>query len=146
MIELIPYHLLLGVHIGAFLVNIALVIVADCHAASWLFGWQQTLSRRLMTWLHRIIGVGLAVSIVSGFFLFLSHAEYLLAVPSFYVKIGLVAALVVNAFVIGRHVDVASEKPFRLLTAAERRLLFVSGAVSTMGWVGVCMAAQLLGL
>ena len=146
MSELLSYALVLAVHISTFIINIALVVISDLHALLWVMGKVSVLPAARMRWLHRIVGLGLLISILSGAYLAAGTIEYLLTVPAFYVKLGLVAALVVNAFVVGAHLPLATTTAFRNLTAAEKRPLFISGVVSTAGWVGVFIAAQFLGL
>lgn len=137
---------ILATHISMFFVNIAMVIVADVSALLWVLGKKEVLNKRLMHWLHRLIGVGLAISITTGAIMFWDVRDYLLTLPSFYTKLIFVLALVVNAFVIGKHFHVATERPFRELTKKERMPLFISGAVSTCAWVGVYIAARSLGM
>lgn len=145
MFELIPYNLVLLVHITAFFVNISAVIIADVHAAGWVLGKLSTLPTRRMCFLHRFVQVGLVVSIASGFYMFYPLRDYLLTVPAFYVKIAFVLALLINAGVIGKHLHIATSRTFAEVTGKERRLLIISGAVSTISWVGVFTAAQFLG-
>lgn len=144
----IPYGVVLTIHVSTFIFNILLVIIADTNALRWVMGWKETLNQRFMVWLHRLLSLGLAVSILSGAYLFLSNLDYFqsVSVPAFYVKIGLVVALVINAFVISRHMHVAFDRPFASLTRAEKGPLFISGAVSAVGWVGVFVSAQFIGL
>lgn len=144
--EIVPYGALLTAHIGAFVVNITLVILADALGLLWAVGYWEALPRAPLMWLHRLVGLGLAVSIATGALLFWASRDYLLTVPAFYVKVALVAALVVNSFVIGRHLAVATSQPFASLESSEKRRLFLSAGVSFGGWFGVIIAAQFLGL
>lgn len=146
MPEWLPYNIVLGIHVGSFLVNLGMVIVADGYGARWVLGQVETLHAPFMRWLHRLISVGLGVSIISGALLFSTVSDYLLTVPAFYTKLAFVAALVINAWFIGRHMEVATRTPFRSLARSERIPLYVSGVVSTASWIGVVVAAQFLGL
>lgn len=147
-LEQIPYSLLLTAHITTFMANILLVIIADVHGFLWVLGKKETLPRTLMHWLHHLLTLGLTISILTGAYLFFANLDYFSAVivPAFYVKVCLVMMLVINAFVISKHMDVATERPFKSLTKAEKIPLFISGAVSTIGWVGVFTLAQFIGL
>ena len=140
------YELILTVHVLTFSVNIILVIAADLNALRWVLGWKQVLSSTLMRRLHRLISVGLGVSVITGLYLFWGVRDYLLTVPAFYTKLLLVVMLVVNSFFIGKHIMIATKRSFTDLSSAERRPLYISGIVSMCGWVGVYVVAQFLGL
>lgn len=148
MIETIPYGVVLTTHLASFIVNILLVIVADSNALLWVLGKKEVLSLILMRRLHQLLSVGLAVSILSGVYLFALNLDYFSAVfvPAMYVKIAFVIMLVINAFVIEKHLAVVSTRPFGSLTKEERIPLFISGFVSAVGWIGVIAAAQFIGL
>lgn len=53
-------------------------------------------------------------------------------VSQFYVKMGFVAALVINGFAIGTLRKKATTQRFSHLTLQEKTILFISGAVSTL--------------
>lgn len=146
MFQWLSYQLLVGVHVTSFIFNIALVVASDLLALAWVLGKINRLPYKLMLWLHRLVGVGLTVSILSGAYLFSQLDGYLLTVPAFYVKVALVLTLVINAFVIGKHIWVAAEYSFANLRWSQRYPLLISGAVSTSAWIGVYLAAQFLGL
>ncbi len=77
--------------------------------------------------------------VVTGFTMFSRDSEYLLSNPLFLVKMVFVTALVVNSFLIGSHIKVASEKPFAALSSGEKTKLIVSGIVSGVCWVGAML-------
>jgi hypothetical protein len=136
----------LFVHLTTIFTLIPVIIGNDLAALLWVRGTIPRLSLRLLTWVHWIVWGGLILMIGSGLTMFLSYQDYLLSLPAFYVKMGFVAALVVNAFVIGKHHPTASERTYASLSPRERRPLFVSAGVSTAAWVGAYTAAQFLGM
>ncbi len=140
------YTVILTLHIVSFVWNIFWVVVSDGIGLVWVTGKKTLAPGRLLRYTHRFIFGGLAVSIVSGVYLFSTASEYLLTVPAFYTKLLFVLALLINGFVIGRHITVAEHTPFRDITAKERTKLFISAAISTSSWVGVVVSATLLGL
>ena len=144
--EVLPYNWILAIHIGSFIVTIVTVVIADLHALVWWRGWFAVLDKRRLQWFHRIVSIGLGVSILSGIFLFWPAREYLLTRPSFYTKILFVAVLCVNAIYIHQHLLVACRQRFSELTKAQQRPLLVSGMVSTVGWITVFIMARQLGL
>lgn len=137
---------LLPVHIGAFFVTIAAVVIADLHAALWVLGKIEVLPKKRMRALHLFVGYGLLVSILSGFIMFLPLQDYLLSHLPFWIKLGFVGALVINSFVISTHMNVAASRSFKSLERKERTILLISGIVSTISWIGAFTAAQFLGL
>jgi len=146
MIEVLGYQTVLSLHLVAFFVNITLVIVSDSLALLWVLGKQSVLGTWYMHWLHRLIWIGLAVSIVTGAALFTTASAYLLETPAFWVKVGLVGALVINSFFISCHLQTALTMPFRQVPLRDKQKMFLSGAISTGAWVGVVIAATQLGL
>ncbi len=146
MIAGIPYEWVLAVHVSAFIYNIAIVVTADVMAGLWVFGKKPLLSLRTLMLLHYSLYAGLVLAITSGVLLFSQSASYLLTVPAFYAKTVFIVALVANSFFIGKHIQVASQKTFTELTPQERTPLLISGAISTISWVGAFIAAQSLGL
>ena len=146
MFELIPYNLVLSVHIFAFIFNITLVVIADALGLWWVLGKREVLNATVMKWLHSLIWFGLSLSILTGATLFWEARDYLLSVPAFYTKLLFVVALVVNSFFIYRHLHIVSERSYNSLNVNEKTPLFISGGISTICWVGVVVAAQFLGL
>lgn len=55
-----------------------------------------------------------------------------------------VLALCINGYVIGSHMYIAAERPYASLSANEKIPLYVSGAVSSIGWVGTVIFALIL--
>jgi hypothetical protein len=56
-----------------------------------------------------------------------------------------VAALIINSFFVGRFAKLASERPYASLARHERLPLLISGAVSTLSWLGAIACGLLLG-
>lgn len=137
---------MLPIHVGSFLVTIVTVVVADISALLWVKGTVKLLPAKLMSFLHAVVGVGLLVSIVTGILMFLPLTDYLLSTAAFKVKMLFVLALVVNAVFIGRHIRIPTTTPFVEVSVLQKTKLFVSGIISTVGWVGAFVAAMMLGL
>jgi hypothetical protein len=87
---------------------------------------------------------GLLIMAASGVTMFLSYKDFLLYTPTFYVKMLFVGTLFINAFFIGKFLKVATERPFSALTKKEKFPLFLSGAFSTIGWVGAISCGLIL--
>ena len=134
------------VHLTTVFLLGATVIGTDMLGLAWLLGKVATLPFRVMRTLHRMVWTGLILMLLSGGTMFLSYREYLLSVPAFYIKITFVITLIVNAFFIGKQMGIASTRSFSSLTRAERLPLLISGAVSTVAWIGTISAALMLGL
>lgn len=136
----------LPIHITTVFALIALVLYTDKVGLSWMRGTIETIPAKKLTMLHRLVWTGLGIMIASGVTMFIPLQSYLLTVPAFYIKMGFVLVLVINAFAIGRLMHVATERPFAELSAAERWPLFISGTLSTISWIGAITAATFLGL
>ena len=140
------YEIILGIHIASMVWNIFFVVISDLAGLRWVLGFTERVNMQFLTITHRLIWLGLAVSIFTGAYLFSTASEYLFTVPAFYSKMFFVAALLINAVVIGKHLSLAATQSFAETSGKERTILFVSGAVSTLSWVGVLVSANLLGL
>lgn len=136
----------LPVHLGAFFTGITGVVISDLHAAWWVVKRSVHLPYRRMVRLHHWVGLAVTASVVSGAIMAWPVRDYLLGEPSFQVKLLFVFALIVNAVFIGRHTQIASTRTFGELTSRERLPLFISGAVSSLAWIGTVIAALLLPL
>jgi len=107
----------------------------------WIIGKRETLDEQTVRKLHRSTWIGLSGMIATGFLMFWPMREYLLGRPQFYTKMFFVLALIGNGFVIGRLQKVALTRPFTELTTREKAPLMISGAVSTLGWLGAATMA-----
>jgi len=121
-----------------------LVACTDVLGLLYLLGKKETLPKNLVTWAHRIIFVGLLGMILTGVTMVIPMREYLLSQPNFYVKLAFVLALFINAFVIGIHMKQTFTTPFKQLPRNEKRKLIVSGAVSTLSWIGAILGGLYL--
>jgi hypothetical protein len=146
MFEMIPYQIVLTMHIGAFAWSVVGIIAADSQGLRWLLGWRERIAVSYVHFWHRWVWVGISVSMVSGFYMFWPVREYLLTQPTFLLKVALVLMLFLNALFIGKHMLLATTQPFAALAPQQRRTLLVSGAVSTLGWVSVATLGFLLPL
>jgi hypothetical protein len=122
-------------HFPLLLLTVLVILYSDHHGWQYFRGTKQTLSPRFVTWSHRLVWVGLIGMITTGVLLTLPAWEYRLTEFVFYVKLGFVGVLVLNAFAIGSLARVASERPYAALSRNEQRTLMLSGALSGLGWV-----------
>src|SRR6056297_2510885 len=146
MFDILPYQFVLLTHITAFVWSVVGIIAADSQGLRWLLGWRMTLTARYLHFWHRWVWVGIAVSALSGLYMFWPVREYLLTQPTFLIKVSLVLVLCLNALFIGKHMLVATTQSFASLSPARKRALIVSGAVSTICWVSVPTLGLLLPL
>lgn len=135
---------LLQIHLTAVFATLLLVVVADVHGLLWILGFIKTLPHKRMRFFHIAAWLGLSIIILAGFFMFLNESSYLLAKTAFKLKMFFVACLVINAFVIGSHLMIATVRPFASLTLKEKMPLLISGAVSTTCWIGAFISAKFL--
>lgn len=136
-------QMLLYIHLGAVSTAVLAVLYADRIGFTWMRGTVATLDPVIVNRLHRIVGAALATIIGSGFLLFLPAWKYLLSEPLFLLKMGFVAVLVINSFAIGTLKDIATQQAFNNITQGQKRVLLVSGAASTLSWIGAIGVAFL---
>ncbi len=127
-----------ALHLAALAFSAVVILVADHEGWRYIRGLVPTLSLARVTWLHRLVWLGLAVMIGSGLLLVRNEPD-VLEEAAFLVKMLMVLGLVVNGVFIGRLSEVATRVPFLDLTQRERLPIFVSGAISTACWVGAAV-------
>lgn len=137
---------ILTLHIAATIVTITIVLATDLYALTWLIGKNETLSPTIIRHSHTLVWTGLILTMSMGFLLFLPYAAYLLTDLAFRIKLFLILFLIVNAFVIGKHMHHATSQPFASLHKKDKVALLLSGAVSSFGWIGAIVAAQFIAL
>jgi hypothetical protein len=117
---------------------------ADHMGFDWMRGKVATLDVSRVRKYHHGSWIGLGLMIATGFALFWPLREFLLTRPEFYVKMAFVITLICNGFVIGKLQNTATTKTFASLSATEKLPLIISGAVSTISWVGAAIMAFFL--
>lgn len=132
------------IHVAALLVTLYFIFHADKMAFSWMRGERQTLDMKEVRKHHWIISIGLAVLIITGGLMFLGHTNRLLSNPAFIAKMVFVAFLVINSVVIHFLMDIAETRTYKSLSNKEKFPLLISGAVSTIGWLGAIVCAAFL--
>lgn len=126
---------MLPFHIASVVFSFGILLYADHFAFAWMTGRKQTLDRKTMHFLHRCMWAGLISTMFFGVLLAYPMLSFLLSYPLFVMKMFFVGILLTNAFIIGLLMDVATTRPFASLSSQEKVPLFVSGVVSTIGWV-----------
>lgn len=136
--------MVVAIHVFTVLYAILIVAISDEYGLSWMLGRHETLSAKVLSWLHYLTWAGLLVLIASGTYLALPRLEYLFGSPLFVMKMLFVALLVLNAHLIGKLTHVAATRPFSSLTFDEKIPLLLSGALSATGWGGAILMALLM--
>ena len=124
------------IHLIILLATVVIILFADHEGLNYVRQKKMVLSKKIVTLTHRLVWVGLAGMIVSGALLVATEEADVLQETAFYIKMGFVLTLAVNGFFIGTLSRVATETPYALLSQKEKTKLMVSGALSTIGWVG----------
>ena len=117
---------------------------ADRMGFSWIKGKVNTLDAKEVAKYHKATWIGLLLLIGSGVGLFWPKRDYLLNNPAFYIKMGFIAALFINSFFIDSLQKVATSKSCPSLNSKEKFPLYLSGAVSTISWIGAGITAFFL--
>ena len=120
------------------------VIHADHLGFSWIQGKESILDEKVVQKYHKGSWIGLGLMIVTGALLFWPLKEYLLTRPQFYIKMAFVVTLIINGLVIGTLQKTATTRRFDDLSSHEKLPLFISGAVSTLAWLGAAGMAFFL--
>lgn len=134
----LPIHLLTLLFIAFY------VFQADHMGFNWIRGKVPMLDKATVEKYHKRTWIGLIIMIISGIGLFWPGREVLLARPQFFIKMGFVLALFINSFVIGILSKTSTTKTYASLTFSQRLPLMISGAVSTISWLGAFALAFFL--
>lgn len=137
-IVVLPLHLLVLAYVAWT------VYRADHMGFDWIRGKIRVLDEARVEKLHLHTWLGLTGMIVTGLLLFWPARDYLLARPQFYVKMVFVGALIINGLVIGNLQKVALRRSYAELSTREKLPLMISGAVSTLSWLGASALAFFL--
>lgn len=135
---------MLIIHILSLIFSGCVIVTADHDAFSWFRGKKETLDPEKMELLHQLTWIGLTLLITTGFLLFYPARVFLLSNPVFITKMIFVTLLLGNGFAIGKLSHVAHTRPFSSLSKGERTKLFISGAISSISWIGATIAAFFL--
>jgi hypothetical protein len=127
------------IHLTTLALTAIVILYSDHKGFQYFRGTTPTLSHSFVTWSHRLVWTGLSLMILSGFFLVLPIWEYYLADPVFFIKMGMVLTLCVNAFFIGKLSPLTTERTFEELPSDLKKTLLISGALSGIGWVGAAI-------
>ncbi|MBX4215714.1 hypothetical protein KW797_02105 [Candidatus Parcubacteria bacterium] len=127
------------IHLSILAVTALAIVYADHLGWQYFRGRKPLLDARTMRRVHFIVIAGLIGMITTGFIMFWPDRAAYLSYWPFLIKMGFVLILVVNALFIHRLMGVASERPYASLTKGERRKLLVSGALSSIGWIGAAV-------
>lgn len=117
---------------------------ADHMGFNWVRGKVDKLDESMVKKYHYGSFIGLGLMIFTGFILFWPMREFLLSRPQFYVKMGFVTALLINGVVIGYLSKISTVRTFASLTLREKIPLFISGAISTLSWIGAGLGGLFL--
>jgi len=134
----------LSVHINVVIITLALVVTADLHGLLWVLGKKATLPENRMRLLHHSIGLGLLLTMFAGVMMFISGPQYYLSLWVFRMKMLFILGLCINTFVIGKHMKITFTTPFSEISKSEKKVLILSGLVSTACWIGAYTAAQFI--
>jgi hypothetical protein len=138
-------EIIVPIHVGILTLTLICIVWADIYASMWLHGKKQTLNGVVVDRLHTAVTIGLTGMIVTGITLFWPLREYLVSQSdAFFVKMFFAFALVVNSFVIEKYMNVATTRSFKEVSVRQKVILFVSGGISSLSWVGAIIAATQL--
>ena len=132
------------IHLTIAIITGLTVLYADEQAALWVFGKKQLFNPGTTRFLHKAVTTGLALLIITGGILYSQAAPAYLSLRTFDVKMVTVFALILNTYAINRYSKIAVTRPFASLSAQERFPLYVTGAISFVGWVTAFVCGLLI--
>lgn len=136
---------MLTIHLTILSLTILVIIFSDFNGLLWLLGRKQQLSKKLFTVLHWLVSIGLVGMILTGGYMAYGYGtEVLFKNYVFGTKMFFVAMLVINAYLIGKHMHLSFEKPFKELSRKEKQVLMISGLVSTSAWIIIFVLGKML--
>lgn len=134
---------MLAVHLTILACTALVILYTDHLGFRYFRGREQVLSAASVYRLHYAVWVGLLGMLATGAYMAWPALPILLTLPLFQLKMGFVAALFINALCIGFFIKTATVTPYDALTWQQKAPLLISGAVSTVSWIGAVTAAIL---
>lgn len=128
--------IVLPLHILSIIFTAYQIAHAEHLGLLWARGKVEKIELKLVTKYHNRTWFGFALIITTGLILFYPMREFLLSRPQFYVKMGFVAAIFINSFVVGTLLKIPTEQSFASLSLKKKTPLMISGAISTVSWLG----------
>lgn len=132
------------IHLTSLTTAVCGILLADKEAIQWLRGSRETVSERVAFIAHWVVSIGLSGLVLSGLTMFWPIRDYLLTQPLFLLKMSFVLALLVNSFFIDYLMLMALRRSYASLEFREKLPLMLSGAISTLAWVGAASCALIL--
>ncbi len=126
---------LITLHLISLIITAPAILYADHIGFQYMTGRIEVVSAKKVTFVHRLVMVGLALLIVTGVLVTIPLWTEMLQNPLFYTKLASVATLALNGIFIGRLMKKASLTAFANLSKDEKRFLIVSGVISAVGWI-----------
>ncbi len=127
---------LVSIHLAILVATVCVILIADHQGVQYFRGKRATISLRFITWTHRLIWLGLLGMIVTGIFLVAPAWDYFSTQPEYWLKMFFVVVLVINAIAIGQLSRHATSTPYQSLPSRVQKKLLLSGAVSSLSWIG----------
>lgn len=124
------------IHLIILALTAVAILISDHYGVAYVRGTMPLLPKRRMELLHGLVWLGLLGMIGTGLYMAYPGLSFYIQKPEFVIKMVFVLVLVVNALFIGTMLGISSERPFAELTVGEKRKMFISGAVSSLGWIG----------
>lgn len=123
-------------HISFIILTLIVVIYSDHQGFLWFTGKKQLVNKKKTELGHKLALWGFLMICITGFILSWPMKDFLLENKVFLVKMFFVVALGINGLAIGKLSKIAIEKPFVSISKKEKIVLFLSGAISTLSWLG----------
>lgn len=123
-------------HISFIILTLIVVIYSDHQGFLWFTGKKQLVNKKKTELGHKLALWGFLMICITGFILSWPMKDFLLENKVFLVKMFFVVALGINGLAIGKLSKIAIEKPFVSTSKKEKIVLFLSGAISTLSWLG----------
>lgn len=133
-----------ALHLTILGITILFVLVADKDGTDWMRGKKQILSASRVDFLHKAVYAGLFGMIATGAYIVYPSIGWYIVDPKFIIKMLFVLTLLINGIFIGTLSKVASEKTYQEIDSNTKTKLLISGAASTISWIGAISCGFLL--
>lgn len=120
------------------------VLYADEQALLWATGRRERFNADTARFLHRVITGGLVLLLITGGLMYIQSPRAYLSLATFDIKMAAVLALILNTYAISRFSEVGVARSFASLSTRERLPLYISGAVSFLGWATAFLCGLLI--
>jgi len=135
---------MIWVHLTILSITVLGIAFTDIYGLLWVLGKKETLDIKILRRMHLFVWAGLLGMIATGIYMILPSAGAYWGLELFKWKMLFVIILCINAWFIGKHMEIAGSTSWKNVSVKTKRTLVISGLASTGSWTAAFVLAKTL--